>query len=128
MQPVDYSKFDLRHVFPDFLPSKFILLRIVFAVSREGAGTRTTGVIRCDQPRALDLGARTGRRLETVPERVMDDVLARLATIFEETGRHLSRGRLQHPRSRRPWISAVAIVVQPFSDPIVKLAHEDFLR
>ena len=83
MQPVDYSKFDLRHVFPDFLPSKFILLRIVFAVSLEGAGTRTTGVIRCDQPRALDLGARTGRRLETVPERIMDDLLARLATIFE---------------------------------------------
>ena len=54
-----------------------------FAVSLEGAGTRTTGVIRCDQPRALDLGARKGKRLETVPEHIMDDVLARLATILE---------------------------------------------
>ena len=54
-----------------------------FAVSLKGAGTRTTGVIRCDQPRVLDLGARRGRRIETVPVPIMDDVLARLATILE---------------------------------------------
>ena len=54
-----------------------------FAVSLEDAGTRTTGVIRCDQPRALDLAARNGRRVESVPEHVIDDVLARLATIIE---------------------------------------------
>ena len=48
-----------------------------FAVSLEGVGTRTTGVIRCDQPRVLDLGARRGRRIETVPDSIMDDVLAR---------------------------------------------------
>ena len=54
-----------------------------FAVSLEGAGTRTTGVIRCDQPRILDLGARNGKHLETVPEHIMADVLARLATILE---------------------------------------------
>ena len=54
-----------------------------FAVSLEEAGTRTTGVIRCDQPRAFDLAARNGRRVESVPEHVIDDVLARLATIIE---------------------------------------------
>ena len=54
-----------------------------FAVSLEGAGTRTTGVIRCDQPRALALGARQGRRVDTVAEHIMDDVLARLATILQ---------------------------------------------
>ena len=54
-----------------------------FAVSFEDAGTRTTGIIRCDQPRALDLAARNGRRVESVPEHVTDDVLARLATILE---------------------------------------------
>ena len=53
-----------------------------FAVSLEDAGTRTTGVIRCDQPRALDLGARKGKHLESVSESIMDDVLARLATIL----------------------------------------------
>lgn len=54
-----------------------------FAVPLAGAGTRTTGVIRCDQPRALDLRARGGRRLESVPEAIMDEVLARLAPILE---------------------------------------------
>ena len=53
-----------------------------FAVSLDDAGTRTRGVIRCDQPRVLDLAARNGRRLEAVPEAVMDEVLARLATIL----------------------------------------------
>jgi mRNA interferase ChpB len=53
-----------------------------FAVSLSDAGLRTTGVIRCDQPRALDLRARGGRRLERVPDAVMDEVLARLATLF----------------------------------------------
>jgi mRNA-degrading endonuclease toxin of MazEF toxin-antitoxin module len=54
-----------------------------FAVSLTGAGIKTTGVVRCDQPRALDLGARHGKRLEAVPDAVMDEVLARLAPIFD---------------------------------------------
>jgi mRNA-degrading endonuclease toxin of MazEF toxin-antitoxin module len=54
-----------------------------FAVSLAGAGTRTTGIIRCDQPRALDLGARAARKLEAVPEALIDEVLARLAPLFE---------------------------------------------
>lgn len=53
-----------------------------FAESLDDAGTRTFGVIRCDQPRVLDLVARKGRRLETVPERIIDEVLARLAAIL----------------------------------------------
>ena len=53
-----------------------------FAVSLDNAHARTVGVIRCDQPRALDLAARNGRHLETVPEQIMEDVLARLATIL----------------------------------------------
>ena len=54
-----------------------------FAVPLTGAGTKTTGVVRCDQPRALDLRARGGKKLESVPEAIMDEVLARLAPIFE---------------------------------------------
>jgi mRNA interferase ChpB len=54
-----------------------------FAVSLTGAGTQTTGVVRCDQPRALDLGARGARKLETVPASIIEEVLARLAPIFE---------------------------------------------
>lgn len=54
-----------------------------FAVSLMGAGTQTTGVVRCDQPRALDLKARAGKKLEAVPEIIMDEVLAKLAPLFE---------------------------------------------
>jgi mRNA-degrading endonuclease toxin of MazEF toxin-antitoxin module len=54
-----------------------------FAVSLKEAGTKTTGVIRCDQPRALDLGARNGRKLESAPAAILDEVLAKLAPLFE---------------------------------------------
>lgn len=54
-----------------------------FAVPLMGAGTKTAGVVRCDQPRALDLDARGGQYLETVPGAIADEVLARLAPIFE---------------------------------------------
>ena len=54
-----------------------------FAVTLEGTGTKTTGVVRCDQPRALDLGARGGKKVESVPDSLVDEVLARLAPIFE---------------------------------------------
>ncbi|GGJ79180.1 type II toxin-antitoxin system PemK/MazF family toxin [Deinococcus aquiradiocola] len=54
-----------------------------FAVSLDQAGTQTRGVIRCDQPRALDLAARAGTRLERVPDDVMDEVLAKLATLLQ---------------------------------------------
>lgn len=54
-----------------------------FAVALSGAGTATTGVVRCDQPRALDLAARHGRKVESVPDAMLQDVLARVAPIFE---------------------------------------------
>ena len=54
-----------------------------FAVSLMGAGSGTTGVVRCDQPRALDIGARHGRKLESVPQAIMDEVLAKIAPLFE---------------------------------------------
>jgi mRNA interferase ChpB len=54
-----------------------------FAIPLTGAGTKTTGVVRCDQPRTLDLSARGGRKLESIPDAVMDEVLARISPIFE---------------------------------------------
>ncbi len=54
-----------------------------FAVPLTGAGTTTTGIIRCDQPRALDLAARGGRKLESIPDAIMAEVLARIVVIFE---------------------------------------------
>jgi mRNA interferase ChpB len=55
--------------------------RIGFAVPL--SGTKTTGIVRCDQPRVLDLDARNGRKVETLPQAIMDEVLARAVTIFE---------------------------------------------
>lgn len=48
-----------------------------------GAGTKTTGVVLCAQPRALDVLARGGRKLESLPPAIVDEVLAKLATILE---------------------------------------------
>lgn len=47
------------------------------------SGMKTTGIIRCDQPRTLDLNARNGRRVESLLPEIMEEVLARTATIFE---------------------------------------------
>ncbi|ARV25435.1 MULTISPECIES: type II toxin-antitoxin system PemK/MazF family toxin [Xanthomonas] len=54
-----------------------------FTVSLTGGGTKTTGVVRCDQPRALDIGSRNGRKLESVSAAITDEVMAKLATILE---------------------------------------------
>ena len=58
-----------------------IARRIGFAVPV--TGIKTTGVVRCDQPRVLDLGARNARKVDTLPATIMDEVLAKLAPIFE---------------------------------------------
>lgn len=53
-----------------------------FAVSLDDAGTKTTGVIRCDQPRTIDMQARNGMRLERIPDVIVNEVLARLEAIL----------------------------------------------
>ena len=40
--------------------------RLGFAVAV--TGIKTTGVVRCDQPRVIDLAARHGRKVDTLPE------------------------------------------------------------
>jgi mRNA interferase ChpB len=48
-----------------------------------GAGTKTVGVVLCDQPRTIDLIARNGRRLESLPKPFVDEVLAKFISLFE---------------------------------------------
>jgi mRNA interferase ChpB len=55
--------------------------RIGFAVAL--SDTKTTGIVRCDQPRVLDIKERGGRKVEALPAELLDEVLARLATLFE---------------------------------------------
>jgi len=55
--------------------------RIGFAVPI--SGIETTGYVRCDQPRVLDLLARNARKIDTLPSPLMNEVLAKVAPIFE---------------------------------------------
>jgi len=55
--------------------------RIGFSVPL--SGLKTTGIVRCDQPRVLDLDARNGRKVDALPQELLDDVLARVVTMFE---------------------------------------------
>ena len=55
--------------------------RIGFAVPI--SGIKTSGVVRCDQPRVLDLATRHARKVDSLPEAVVDEVLARLRPIFQ---------------------------------------------
>lgn len=55
-----------------------------FAVSLTGLGLSTAGVVRCDQPRVLDLRARSANKTrDRVPAAVMDDILGRLQALFD---------------------------------------------
>ncbi len=54
--------------------------KIGFAVPL--SGTQTTGIVRCDQPRVLDISARGGRKVESLPTEILDEVLAITAVIF----------------------------------------------
>ncbi len=54
-----------------------------FSVSLMGAGTQTTGVVRCDQPRKLDLKERKAKKIGRVPDAIIEEVLARLGALLE---------------------------------------------
>ena len=55
--------------------------RIGFAVPI--SGIKTTSVVRCDQPRVLDLKARRGRKVDTLPAAILAQVMAKVVTLFE---------------------------------------------
>ncbi len=52
-----------------------------FAV--EIQGIKTTGIVRCDQPRVLDIPACGGRKVDILPEELLNEVMAKVLTIFE---------------------------------------------
>lgn len=54
-----------------------------FSVSLSGAGTNATGVILCHQVRAVDLRERGGRYRERAPDFIVEEVLARVSSLFE---------------------------------------------
>lgn len=54
-----------------------------FAVSLTGTGCRTQGVALVNKIRMLDLAARKARKVERVPQEVIDDALARLVALLD---------------------------------------------
>ena len=54
-----------------------------FAVSLSGSGCKTQGVALVNKIRMLDLAARKARKIERVPQEVVDDALGRLTALFE---------------------------------------------
>jgi mRNA interferase ChpB len=80
---VSPTEFNLATKLPIVLPITSggeFAKRVGFAVPI--AGIRTAGIVRCDQPRVLDLHARGGRRVDTLPQEILDEVLARTVTLF----------------------------------------------
>ncbi len=54
-----------------------------FAVPLTGSGTETQGVALVNQVRMLDLESRRAKKVETAPDFVVEDALARLQAILE---------------------------------------------
>lgn len=54
-----------------------------FSVTLMGSGTRTQGIILCDQTRTVDARARTFKRLEKAPTSVVQEALDAVRAILE---------------------------------------------
>ena len=54
-----------------------------FAVTLTGTGCKTQGVALVNKIRMLDLAARKARRVERVPQVVIDDAIARLVALLD---------------------------------------------
>ena len=64
-----------------FLPPPCPVLSYHFTV--ELKGTETGGIVRCDQPTALDISVRNADYIETLRGDILEEVMARVQAIFE---------------------------------------------
>jgi len=81
VSPVEFNKATgLPVVLPITNGSEFAR-RLGFAVPV--TGITITGVVRCDQPRVIDMSARHARKVDTLPAPIMEEVLAKVITLFE---------------------------------------------
>jgi mRNA interferase ChpB len=56
--------------------------RLGYAVSLDDAGLQTTGVVRCDPPRVVDLIERRAKFIERLEGPLLDEILDRVADLF----------------------------------------------
>ena len=54
-----------------------------FSVTLMGTGTKTQGVILCDQTRTVDARARTFKRMEKAPAQIVQEALEAVRSILE---------------------------------------------
>jgi mRNA interferase ChpB len=47
------------------------------------SATKITGLVRCDQPRAIDLAARGAKKVDRAPNGAVEETLAKVGTLFE---------------------------------------------
>lgn len=56
--------------------------RLGYAVSLHDSGLQTLGVVRCDQPRVVDLVERRARFIERLDGPLLEEILDRVADLF----------------------------------------------
>lgn len=54
-----------------------------FSVTLMGSGTKTQGIVLCDQTRTVDARARTFRKIEKAPSLIVDEALDAVRAILE---------------------------------------------
>lgn len=81
VSPVEFNKATKLPVILPITNRGEFARRLGFAVPI--TGIEITGVVRCDQLRVLDLAARHARKVDTLPAPIMDEVLAKVSTLFE---------------------------------------------
>lgn len=82
LSPADFNRFGLALVCPVTQGGEFAREH-GFAVSLSAAGAKTQGVVLCHQARTLDYKERNATWIETLPEEVVEEILARVGTLLE---------------------------------------------
>jgi len=82
VSPRDFNRFGTPLVCPITQGGNFARDK-GFAVSLSGVGTLTQGVVLCNQPRVLDLETLYAYFAEKAPQVIVDEVLAKVATLME---------------------------------------------
>ncbi|GHS95693.1 mRNA interferase [Planctomycetales bacterium] len=82
VSPTEFNRITQTPVVVPITSGGQFVRNLGFAVALNDCGTKTTGYVRCDQPRALDLASRNAQKLEHVPDTIIEDVLAKISVLF----------------------------------------------
>lgn len=82
LSPAEFNRFGVALVCPITQGGNFSRGK-GWTVSLQGCGTDTQGVALCNQIRTIDWQERRAKYIETVPDYITDEVLARVVTLLE---------------------------------------------